>query len=120
MSTVTAIQGVDEILYTLSNAAVASLNPKPDVTVGPLDGDETGLRLNWFLYRVSPDPTYRNMEPPNNGWRTARGNPPLALRLSYLLSAFPADAHGWRRPGAVRARRSRRRDAGGVRERGRG
>ena len=90
MSTVTAIQGVDEILYALSNAAVASLNPKPDVTVGTLDGDETGLRLNWFLYRVSPDPTYRNMEPPNNGWRTARGNPPLALRLSYLLSAFPA------------------------------
>jgi hypothetical protein len=30
------------------------------------------------------------MEPPNTGWRTARGNPPLALRLSYLLSAFPA------------------------------
>jgi hypothetical protein len=89
MSTVTAIQGVDEILYALSNAAVSSLNPKPDITVGPLDGDETGLRLNWFLYRVSPDPTFRNMEPPNNGWRTARGNPPLALRLSYLLSAFP-------------------------------
>ncbi len=90
MSTITAIQGVDEILYAVSNAAVASLNPKPDVTVGPLDGDETGLRLNWFLYRVSPDPAYRNMEPPNSGWRTARGNPPLALRLSYLLSAFPA------------------------------
>lgn len=90
MSTVTAIQGVDEILYSLSTTAVASLVPKPDVTVGPLDGEEDTLRLNWFLYRVSPDPTYRNMEPPNTGWRTARGNPPLALRLSYLLSAFPA------------------------------
>jgi hypothetical protein len=90
MSTVTAIQGVDEILYALSKTAVSSLNPKPDITVGPLDGDEPGLRLNWFLYRVSPDPTYRNMEPPNKGWRTARGNPPLALRLSYLLSAFAA------------------------------
>jgi hypothetical protein len=90
MSTVTAIQGVDEILYALSTAAVSSLTPKPDITVGPLDGDEDTLRLNWFLYRVSPDPTYRNMEPPTTGWRTARGNPPLALRLSYLLSAFPA------------------------------
>lgn len=90
MSTVTAIQGVDEILYALSTAAVAGLNPKPDITVGPLDVEEAVLRLNWFLYRVSPDPTYRNMEPPNKGWRTARGNPPLALRLSYLLSAFPA------------------------------
>ncbi len=90
MSTVTAIQGVDEILYSLSTAAVSSLTPKPDITVGPLDGNEDTLRLNWFLYRVSPDPTYRNMEPPTTGWRTARGNPPLALRLSYLLSAFPA------------------------------
>ena len=90
MSTVTAIQGIDEILYALSTAAVSSLAPKPDITVGPLDGDEDTLRLNWFLYRVSPDPTYRNMEPPNTGWRTARGIPPLALRLSYLLSAFPA------------------------------
>jgi hypothetical protein len=89
MSTVTAIQGVDEILYALSSAAVAGLSPKPDITVGPLDVEEATLRLNWFLYRVSPDPTYRNMEP-NGGWRTARGNPPLALRLSYLLSAFPA------------------------------
>jgi Pvc16 N-terminal domain len=90
MSTVTAIQGVDEILYALSTAAVSSLTPKPDITVGPLDGDEDTLRLNWFLYRVSPDPTYRSMEPPTTGWRTSRGNPPLALRLSYLLSAFPA------------------------------
>ena len=40
MSTVTAIQGVDEILYALSTAAVSSLAPKPDITVGPLDGDE--------------------------------------------------------------------------------
>jgi hypothetical protein len=90
MSTVTAIQGVDAILYSLSSSAVAGLSHKPDITVGPLDVEEPALRLNWFLYRVSPDPTYRNMEPPNTGWRTARGNPPLALRLSYLLSAFPA------------------------------
>ena len=30
------------------------------------------------------------MEPPATGWRTARGQPPLALRLQYLLTAFPA------------------------------
>jgi len=90
MSTVTAIQGVDEILHSLSTSAVAGLAPKPDITIGPLDSDDEALRLNWFLYRVSPDPAYRNMEPPTTGWRTARGNPPLALRLYYLLSAFPA------------------------------
>jgi hypothetical protein len=90
MSGVTAIQGVDDILRKLATDAVASLAPKPDVTVGPLDREAEGFHVNWFLYRVSPDPAYRNMEPPRTGWRTARGNPPLALRLSYLLSAFPA------------------------------
>ena len=90
MSGVTAIQGVDDILRKLATDAVATLNPKPDVTVGPLDAGLNELRLNWFLYRVSPDLAYRNMEPPRTGWRTDRGNPPLALRLSYLLTAFPA------------------------------
>lgn len=90
MSGVTAIQGVDDILRKLSTDAVATLVPKPGITIGPLDRDDETLRLNWFLYRVSPDATYRNMEPPRTGWRTARGDPPLALRLSYLLSAFSA------------------------------
>ncbi len=89
---VTAIQGVDETLKEVAKQAVASLSPKPDVTVGPLDRDDDDLRLNWFLYRVSPNPAYRNMEPPSTGWRTARGRPPLALRLSYLLTAFPASS----------------------------
>jgi hypothetical protein len=89
---VTAIQGVDETLKEVAKQAVASLSPKPDVTVGPLDRDDDELRLNWFLYRVCPNTAYRNMEPPNTGWRTARGRPPLALRLSYLLTAFPASS----------------------------
>jgi hypothetical protein len=89
---VTAIQGVDETLKEIAKQAVEPLSPKPDVTVGPLDRDDDDLRLNWFLYRVSPNPAYRNMEPPRTGWRTARGCPPLALRLSYLLTAFPASA----------------------------
>jgi hypothetical protein len=91
MSGVTAIQGVDEVLRKIATDAVNGLNPKPGITVGPLDADGDDLRLNWFLYRVSPDVAYRNMEPPQTGgWQTARGNPPLALRLSYLLTAFPA------------------------------
>ena len=89
MSGATAIQGVDDILRKLAADAVEPLSPRPDISVGPLDRDDETLRLNWFLYRVCPDPNYRNMEPPRTGWRTARGNPPLALRLSYLLSAFP-------------------------------
>src|SRR5687767_12713675 len=90
MSTVTAIQGVDDTLKKLVTDAVATLVPKPNVTVGALDRDSTDLRLNWFLYRVSPNPAYRNMESPSTGWTTVRGRPPLALQLSYLLTAFPA------------------------------
>jgi hypothetical protein len=90
MAGVTAIQGVDDTLKTLTSDAVASLSPRPEVTVGPLDRDTEDLRLNWFLYRISPNAAYWNMEPPATGWRTARGRPPLALRLQYLLTAFPA------------------------------
>jgi hypothetical protein len=92
MAGLTAIQGVDDTLKKLAADAVDQLTPKPAITVGPLDRDDEELRLNWFLYRVSPHPAYRNMEPPQTGWRSARGRPPLALGLSYLLTAFPSGA----------------------------
>jgi Pvc16 N-terminal domain len=94
MAGVQAIQGVDDTLRGVSATAVAALVPKPKITVGALDAQDEDLRLNWFLYRVSPSATFRNMEPPQTGWHTARGRPPLALRLSYLLSAFPAKTAG--------------------------
>lgn len=89
MGTIGAIHGVDDTLKTISKNAVAVLTPKPKVTVGPLDSSGTDARVNWFLYRIDPHPAYRNMEPPHTGWRTARGRPPLALQLHYLLTAFP-------------------------------
>lgn len=92
MAGVTAIQGVDDTLKKLTSDAVASLSQRPEVTIGPLDRDTEDLRLNWFLYRISPNAAYWNMEPPATGWTTARGCPPLALRLQYLLTAFPASA----------------------------
>jgi hypothetical protein len=90
MGGIAAIQGVDETLNQLSTAAVAGLTPLPGVTIGPLDRDDDHLRVNWFLYRIEPNPAYANMEPPRTGWRTARGRPPLALQLHYLLSAHSA------------------------------
>lgn len=92
MAGATAIQGVDDTLKRLTADAVAALTPRPTVTVGPLDRDDDALRLNWFLYRISPNPSFRNMEPPLTGWRSRRGRPPLALQLQYLLTAFPATA----------------------------
>jgi hypothetical protein len=84
---VAAIQGVDNTLQTLATAAVAPLAPAVAVTVGPVDRSDDRLRLNWFLYRITPHPAYRNMEPPRTGWRNAYGCPPLALQLHYLLSS---------------------------------
>jgi hypothetical protein len=92
MAGVTAIQGVDDTLKKLTSDAVATLSPRPEVTLGPLDREGDELRLNWFLYRISPNPAFRNMEPPRSGWTSTRGRPPLALRLQYLLTAFPASA----------------------------
>ena len=94
MAGVTAIQGVDDTLKQLATTAVAALTPRPRITVGPLDVDANDLRLNWFLYRIAPNTAYRNMEPPQTGTVTARGRPPLALELHYLLTAFPAAATG--------------------------
>jgi Pvc16 N-terminal domain len=90
MAGVEAIQGVDDTLRDLAKAAVASLVPRPKITVSGLDLADDELRLNWFLYRVGPNLAFRNMEPPQTGWHTARGRPPLALRLSDLLTAHPA------------------------------
>jgi hypothetical protein len=90
MAGIAAIHGVDNTLRDLTTQAVAPVNPTVAVTVGPPDRDDDRLRLNWFLYRVTPNPTFRNMEPPRTGWRTAYGCPPLALQLHYLLSAHPA------------------------------
>ena len=89
MAGVSAIQVVDDTLKKVVSDAVAGLATTA-VTVGPLDREDTSLRLNWFLYRVAPNPAFRNMEPPRTGWRTARGSPPLALTLEYLLTTYAA------------------------------
>lgn len=89
MAGISAIQGVDDTLRGLSTQAVSGINPPASITVGPLDREDDRLRLNWFLYQIAPNPGSWNMEPPQTGWRTARGRPPLSLQLHYLLSAHP-------------------------------
>jgi hypothetical protein len=90
MTAASAIQVVDDTLRRLADAGLddVPMNPKPDVTVGPLDRQADGTRLNWFLYAIEPNPSFRNMEPPRTGSHTARGAPPLALVLRYLLTAY--------------------------------
>jgi hypothetical protein len=82
------LSGVDAVLTAMTKDAVG---PGVGVTTGPLDRPIVDTRLNWFLYLVTPAPALSNMEPPQTGWRTRRGKPPLALTLHYLLSADPGE-----------------------------
>jgi hypothetical protein len=93
MTAANAIQVIDDTLKRLADAGLgdAGMSPKPEVTVGSLDREAEGPRLNWFLYRIEPNPAFRNMEPPRTGSHTSRGAPPLALCLHYLLTGYPAE-----------------------------
>jgi Pvc16 N-terminal domain len=82
------LSGVDTVLGAMTRDAVGTLIT---VTNGPLDRPASGARLNWFLYRITPTPALMNMEPPQSGWTTRRGRPPLALTLHYLLTADPGE-----------------------------
>ena len=84
---VTAIQGVDDTLKKIARTRRSSLANAPKITVGPLRPRATDLRLNWFLYRISPHPAYRNMEPPRHG-DADRARAPAAR------APAPLPAHG--------------------------
>ncbi|HLL64852.1 MAG TPA: DUF4255 domain-containing protein [Micromonosporaceae bacterium] len=92
MTPANAIQVADTVLKRLAEAGIADaeVQPKPEVTIGPLDREAEGPRLNWYLYRITPHPGFRAMEHPRTGTETSLGRPPLALTLHYLLSVYPA------------------------------
>lgn len=93
MAAASGIHLVDEVLRQFSKDALQTVSGAStnDVTLGPLDRDGDGLRINWFCYKIDPHPSFRNMEHPATGWKTSRGKPPVALMLHYLLSVFPAN-----------------------------
>ena len=101
MSTALAIAGVTAVLRDLLNDGLINHNVSgvlgssvtvsvlaPDRVV-PANGTESS-QINLFLYLVTPNPGWRNEGLPS---RDADGpqrltNPPLALDLHYLLSAY--------------------------------
>ena len=99
MSDFLAVAGVTSVLkWFLSNALVsAGLNSafptaaavsalSPDLV--PTGGSEVP-QLNLFMYYASFNPSYRNESLPSKDSRGARvTNPPLALNLHYLVSAY--------------------------------
>ncbi len=64
------------------------------VTILPPDkarGNNNANQLNLFLYQILPNAAWRNMNIPSQVAPLETGNPPLALTLHYLLTAFGKD-----------------------------
>jgi len=64
------------------------------VTILPPDkarGNGNANQLNLFLYQIVPNAAWRNMNVPSQVATGETGNPPLALTLHYLLTAFGKD-----------------------------
>ena len=104
MSSALAIAGVTAVLRDLLNDGLINHNISgvlgSTVTVSALppdrvvasNGAETS-QLNLFLHQVSPNLGWRNEGLPSRDGaaRTRLSNPPLALDLHYLLSAYGAE-----------------------------
>jgi hypothetical protein len=100
MSTALAIAGVTAVLRDLLNNGLIDHNisgavgSNVTVTAIPpdtirIDGAQAQTQLNLFLHQVTPNPGWRNVGLPSRDGRGARlSNPPLALDLHYLLSAY--------------------------------
>ncbi|HEV2963384.1 MAG TPA: DUF4255 domain-containing protein [Candidatus Angelobacter sp.] len=64
------------------------------VTILPPDkarGNASANQLNLFLYHILPNAAWRNMNIPSQVASGETGNPPLALTLYYLVTAFGKD-----------------------------
>lgn len=101
MSTALALAGVTAVLRDRLNDGLVNHNVAgvlgstvtvsvlaPDRVV-PADGTESS-QLNLFLYQVMPNASWRNQGLPSHdsGGRQRLSNPPLALDLYYLVSAY--------------------------------
>jgi hypothetical protein len=106
MSTALAIASVSAVIRDLLNNGVIDHNVSAvvgtDVIVSALPPDrvdaidaipaERKSRLNLFLYQVTPNAAWRNVGlPSRNGNGDRISNPPLALDLHYLLTAYGAE-----------------------------
>jgi len=98
MSDYTAVAGVSAVLCSLLSTALADgpttiLGPTPGITAVSPDLITTGAneqpRVNLFMYYVSLNPALRNLDLPSSNAHGARvSNPPLALDLHYLVTAY--------------------------------
>jgi len=99
MSDYLAVGGVSAVLRSLLTSALPSDGPSsilgstPGITATSPDLIATGAneqpQLNLFMYYVSYNPALRNLGLPSANAQGGRlSNPPLALNLHYLVSAY--------------------------------
>ncbi|MEY2521162.1 MAG: hypothetical protein QOF24_2921 [Verrucomicrobiota bacterium] len=102
MSSALAIAGVTAVLQRLINDGLTVFPPvtvpafevtslPPNRVLPPANGADHN-QLNLFLYRVTPNAGWRNTAlPSRDDEGERRSNPPLALDLHYLLTAYGAE-----------------------------
>ena len=104
MSSALAIAGVTAVLRDLLNdglinnnvsgvlGSTVTVSALPPDRLAPTNGSEN-TQLNLFLHQVTPNPGWRNERLPSRdgSGRSRLTNPPLALDLHYLLSAYGAE-----------------------------
>jgi hypothetical protein len=97
MANALAIAAVSAVLKDLLNNGLIDAQLSSDVTVrvGPppsVNGTTIPTQLNLFLYHVAPNLGWRNERLPSHNSQGDRvSNPPLALDLHYLLTAYGAE-----------------------------
>ncbi|MET0722072.1 MAG: DUF4255 domain-containing protein [Tardiphaga sp.] len=106
MSSALAIAGVSAVIKDLLDSGLIdgqitdTMGQGVTVSVVAPDsialGNDAAPRLNLFLHQVTPNPGWRNVGMPgyDASGQQRIGNPPLALDLHYLLTAYgSADLH---------------------------
>lgn len=78
---------IDHQVTDAMGAGVTVSSMPPDAV--PLEGPDAVPRVNLFLHQVTPNAAWRNVNLPSRDSRGTRTtDPPLALDLHYLLSAY--------------------------------
>jgi hypothetical protein len=94
MSDYRAIQGVTSSIknvlekHMVLNRPQVAPSDRIGVTVGLPDREGQGRRVNIFLYHITECPYLRNQDLPGSAHPGEYGQPPLALDLHYLITAY--------------------------------
>jgi hypothetical protein len=103
MSDALAISGVTAVLQYFLNiiyndpdsplGGVTVTAIAPDIVQNNIGAGNTRLQVNIFMHQVTPNAAWRNVDLPSLApdGRTRLKNPPLALNLHYLLTAYASE-----------------------------